>query len=386
MLSGRWGLAAGTYPNVDQYKITKHVTFDVPFCSAPEVWMRERESKSLSYANPNSGRPFSIITNITNTGFDLEYVAYFVPKNTLGQTINKWVPAAPVSTNVAYTAVGIPNFAANASISGSSLVCSSGASFTVDNLPAGATISWDQSSNLSRSSTQGSNPCTFASTGSGEGWIEATVTTDCGNFTLPPKTIWSGVPRPYWMDPYSVKHYDNVSNEYCYYEQEYITLQDDSPQEGNLSYTWIINDPDIVEAVSMNTVLFKANEVGDFWFHCLVTNTFGSKYIHFNMSVDYCYSFLLAITPNPSAGETTIAIEEEETNGHLGDKRSHKKEFDMNTNWDLEIYNPSQQLKYKKSKLKGKETRLNTSNWKEGVYVVRAKYNGEVLTGKLVVK
>ena len=54
--------------------------------------------------------------------------------------------------------------------------------------------------------------------------------------------------------------------------------------------------------------------------------------------------------------------------------------------WDLEVYDQSQQLKAKKSKLKGKEYKLNTSGWRDGVYVVRANYKGEVLTGKLVVK
>ena len=38
----KWGLASGIYLNVDQYQVTKHVTFDVPFCSVPQVWMRER--------------------------------------------------------------------------------------------------------------------------------------------------------------------------------------------------------------------------------------------------------------------------------------------------------------------------------------------------------
>jgi hypothetical protein len=37
-------------------------------------------------------------------------------------------------------------------------------------------------------------------------------------------------------------------------------------------------------------------------------------------------------------------------------------------------------------KIGGKHTTLNTSGWKEGVYIVRANYNGEVLTEKLAVK
>jgi subtilisin family serine protease len=91
LLDNRWGLAAASYASVDQYKVTKHVSFDIPFCYIPSVWMRERGSKSLSYANPNSGHPFAIISNVTKTGFDLEYVTYFVHYNMNGQAVNQWV-------------------------------------------------------------------------------------------------------------------------------------------------------------------------------------------------------------------------------------------------------------------------------------------------------
>ncbi len=40
----------------------------------------------------------------------------------------------------------------------------------------------------------------------------------------------------------------------------------------------------------------------------------------------------------------------------------------------------------KKTKLKGKSTTINTQSWKEGVYLIRAVYKDEILTGKLVVK
>ncbi|MBN1650452.1 MAG: S8 family serine peptidase [Bacteroidales bacterium] len=156
LLSNQWGLAAGTYTNVDQYKITKHITFDVPFCSTPQVWMRERESKSLSYANPNSGRPYAIITNITNTGFDLEYVAYYVRSNIIGQTINKWIPTIPDSTNVAYTALGEADFASTIGpISGSSSICTSNSTYTINNLPSGSSVNWTHSNKLSYVSGQG---------------------------------------------------------------------------------------------------------------------------------------------------------------------------------------------------------------------------------------
>ena len=47
--SSIWGLAAGTYLNVDQYEVTKRINFDKPFINPPIVWLRERESVSLSF-------------------------------------------------------------------------------------------------------------------------------------------------------------------------------------------------------------------------------------------------------------------------------------------------------------------------------------------------
>jgi hypothetical protein len=65
---------------------------------------------------------------------------------------------------------------------------------------------------------------------------------------------------------------------------------------------------------------------------------------------------------------------------------SKDKVFDETTEWELEVYSPSQTLKEKQTKLKGKEHKLQTQGWQEGVYVVRVKYKDKVLSDKLVVK
>ncbi|MCX7593627.1 MAG: S8 family serine peptidase [Fischerella sp.] len=194
LLSDRWGLAAGTYINVDQYKITKHVTFQVPFCSPPTVWMRERESKSLDYGNPNSGRPQANITNITNTGFDLEYVAYFVRYNILSQQINTWIPAAPASTNVAYTTVGVPNLAAVAGpINGPSLICSTGL-YTLQNPPQGSSIVWTSSNSNGLSINPSTGAATRVNNFNGSITITANVNSGCGNLSIT-RNIWVGTPQ-----------------------------------------------------------------------------------------------------------------------------------------------------------------------------------------------
>ncbi len=174
--SGRWGIAAGTYFQVDRYKITKHVSFDIPFCDVPQVWMRDRQTRGRSYANPNNGRPFSIISNVTKEGFDVEYAAYYVRHNASGQTLNTWIPNAPAQTKLAYTAVGEPNPAAAAGpISGPDLLCSTG-SYTLQNLPTGSSATWSVTpSGQFTGSTSGSGTTATLSP-SGTAAAQATLT------------------------------------------------------------------------------------------------------------------------------------------------------------------------------------------------------------------
>ena len=84
----------------------------------------------------------------------------------------------------------------------------------------------------------------------------------------------------------------------------------------------------------------------------------------------------MLLSPNPATGETTLTIE----------TVSEEKTFDETAEWDLEVYSETQLLKTKQTSLRGQSAKIQTAGWKEGVYMVRVNYNGEVLTGKLLVK
>ena len=91
--------------------------------------------------------------------------------------------------------------------------------------------------------------------------------------------------------------------------------------------------------------------------------------------------YYMSFSPNPTTGETTLSIE----------STLAEKTFGANTEWEVEVYSPSQIIKKKTGRLKGTSTKLQTAGWQDGVYVVRVKYypkgkSVKILTGKLVVK
>ncbi|MDO9614478.1 MAG: T9SS type A sorting domain-containing protein, partial [Bacteroidota bacterium] len=57
-----------------------------------------------------------------------------------------------------------------------------------------------------------------------------------------------------------------------------------------------------------------------------------------------------------------------------------------NLAWDLEVYDSMHSLKTKTQKLKGDKKAINTTGWKDGVYIVRVKIGNEIISEKLVVK
>ena len=256
------------------------------------------------------------------------------------------------------------------------LLCSS-SYFSVTNLAPGYSVDHWNGSNVTFPNGDSGNPVLVSPSSQGEAWVQAVINTGGGQYTMSQRHFWSGAPRLHWVDPDDVTHYGSGSWQYCLDEitaDNYLTLRVDNSNLMDESYSWHFYDPDVVDVIADNQVLFRANKLGYSNFYCRATNTCGtSGPFFFIMSVDDCLKLL--ITPNPSTGETTVTIES-----------SSAKSLEMNAEWDLEVYNQGQQLKAKKSKIKGKTTTLNTSSWQEGVYVVRANYKGEVATEKLVVK
>jgi lysyl endopeptidase len=91
------------------------------------------------------------------------------------------------------TGITTINTARSPYITGPSLVCTSGGSFYINNLPSGQTVSWSFSSNLD-DNYGGSNFIALYAIGSGSGWVRATINNGCTQSTTIQKNFWVGVP------------------------------------------------------------------------------------------------------------------------------------------------------------------------------------------------
>lgn len=260
-------------------------------------------------------------------------------------------------------------------IVGPDLVCLSGSQFSV-NFPSGSTISWNPGPGNTRVSPQGSNPCTFSSTGSASSWIDATVNGSCGSIPLPRKPVWVGIPNtpteiiPFWING---MEFGNDS----YYEFHTYS------QQGATSYNWVVAGGVITEGQGTNWITVKTNKITgqsniNFAVSVRAVNSCGSSnyFVRTGWVIPGTGGASLLFTPNPATEETILTIESD----------SEEKTFDDSAGWELEIYDNMQKLKLKNIKVNGKEYKINTSGWKEGIYLAHVKYKDEILTGKLVIQ
>ena len=253
-------------------------------------------------------------------------------------------------------------------ISGASIICSNGSTFSISNLSSFDSIIWSVGPNLSVYSGQNTNLPTIKSTGNGSSWVSARLVTACGNITFSQKTVWAGTPVITEISgPTSTPNYEWAT----YYAQPNNSLM------GATDYFWALSP-------SNGNVIYDYGWTADIAFYNsgnyqLVVRAFNNQcgwgdYVVTGITVyDSQY---LSFSPNPTTGETTLSIE----------NTSKEATFDETSTWEMEIYDPLQKLKEKKTNLKGKEYKLDTSEWKEGVYIVRVKCKDKILTGKLVVK
>ncbi len=249
-------------------------------------------------------------------------------------------------------------------ISGSDNICAGyPQTYTiVPELPTGYTASWSCSSNLHKLS-ENNNNVGFEMLSAGTGTVYATITTPCGESLSLAKPTWAGKPVINTISgPQNLPYGGNQ-----------IYTADVSGANG-ATYQWTVSPSLPLTSYGDNVQISFPSTNGDYVITLVVTGCGPTAPYYFYVATgEYEVNI---IYPNPASGETTLSLASALPANELDDLQE----------WEYEIYSQNQSLKEKKTKLKGKTTKINTSDWKEGVYIVRVKYGKEVFQGKLIVK
>lgn len=251
------------------------------------------------------------------------------------------------------------------------LVCSTGRSFRVNNLPAGWTIEWIDGLYLDRVSYQGSNPCTFSATGNGSSWVKAILHPSCGTVELPQYTVWAGKPVLYISGPYE----GYVGN---YYTFDANAGTYSNPTEYD---DWILNP-------LLNNHIYDYGSYADFSFEdayegyqivCRAKNSCSTEWGDWgvaNISIYENEGFFL-VAPNPASEFVTVSIN--------NSSKSSIKQKNINAIYNIRVIDFFGNL-YLSATKSGDSFTIPVYNLKDGNYIVQIQHDKKLSSLKLIVK
>jgi len=253
-------------------------------------------------------------------------------------------------------------------VTGTNIVCTSNSTFTLQNRPPGSTITWTKSSNLAYVGGQGTNNYTVRATGTGNGWVQASV-----NGTPFRKTVWVGRPGQPVTNPYG---YPTVQMSLGQIKPISVTS---APGYHYQQYIWNITGS--IKKISGGGSQIVVEAVNTGWgnFRVKTRNQCGYS-ADGGGSVNVSSGgggggMMLSVSPNPASSDMTISVISE----------NEKDISAENEQWDLEIYNLYYVLQVKRH-VKGSTVNINTSAWKEGIYMIKAICKGNVLSERVIIK
>lgn len=267
----------------------------------------------------------------------------------------------------------------------SDFICSNygTASLDVDSMATGVSWSLQPSNFFQTTSGTGKNPnITAYSSANGQATITYTFYMPSGEQFTASKDFWVGQPDYYVRvtfpggGPVPTNNYGEPTacpnTDYVFSIQNNLNECLASEHSWQVPQSWTVNYNNGYE-ISINT--------NDDTYNTIYVDAKNCCYddISLSLCLEYsenCGFYKLSFAPNPSTYETTMTIESVKTT----------QEFNESLFWNMKIYDLTQALIVMKSKLKGKDLKINTSGWKEGVYLVHVNYNGNDIKGKLSVK
>lgn len=266
----------------------------------------------------------------------------------------------------------------NTFISGPTLVCSSGGTFTVNNLPSGNSVNWSVGPNLTITSGQNTNLCTITSAGNNSSWVSATIVNGCGNVTLPQLNVWCGKPL------FSLDGDQELFPGEIGFANINYTYTGNPLGQAVTGVTWGYTGP--ITSITGNTVQgrYKAKLTGGGtgYVYANATNACGT--IKSSLFYRVLESYAIAVSPNPASGTVEINITKTTTDS-TGLSPAIQTEEAITETKIIRIVNTYGTPVYSTQKQENKFT-FPVSGLKNGTYIIEIKIGENVYTKQLIVK
>ena len=296
-------------------------------------------------------------------------------------------------------------------ISGPSTLCASGGTYSISNVPTGATISWSCSNNISRQSNQGSNPCTFVANTNGTGTISATITYQGNTLTVHKVGISVGL-RATMSGPTQVSagssgtwtanaSCGNTPYQYAWYLKKQGTLGGPSLVGNGSSLTlWAIpanlRDGEPILEEEGDDIQGGINKVY-YDLYVTVRDSHGAEYTPATKTVSVPKNYILSLgyergddeedASDDSLGnaEPTLTLSPNPTGEYVDVRIDFGDADNEPSSYLMEILNTSS-YPVRNAVLSGGYNRVSVQGLQRGYYVVRIRYGDTVLTKPLMVE
>lgn len=267
-------------------------------------------------------------------------------------------------------------------LSGPLQICSQ-AIYTIDNLPPGATVSWNATPSGIVTYSSTNNTATLTKTGSG--WI--TLTATINNSYTTTKNISVGPPYSFYVSDVS-NLYDDGYTGYSfkilpangnYANEGLLSANDYAGVATNYEWSFYSNIPrkNIAywSAVGNRVDVGAKNENSGIILKCTATNTCGSNYALYTFYTGYMAPppLPLIITPNPASTQAELSIGADAITSRIVPE------------YDITVVDSYGRTVYKTT-VKNKKFNIPTSSFLNGIYAVVVTDGTYVYQNKLVVK
>lgn len=273
-------------------------------------------------------------------------------------------------------------------ISGPDIICPIGGEFELMNVVAGpgVTINWSVDPTNLTSPYSGSglvaNIAAVSTSSKGTAKIAYSVSGDCPAFSKE-KSFIVGTPL---IEANTIKIYNGIG------EQGYWCT-DVIGNDFSFSYPYLYDyfevrlyNFDGTELLTEFTIIGTEGTMNAYpsagfyslWIRavnqCGAATDWAKQVVEFkSCSLDGGFS-TLSVSPNPASQETNISIVDKEN--------IKSDQFEL---WDIQIYDKDQRLIFERKNIERKVITVNTRQFKDDIYFIRAYYKGEIIESKLMV-